>query len=66
MSLPNRKVKGYIFRTQWKGRYYAKFNQGTVTRREAHVYTAEDARAFALECFGWGGKEEGKWIIVYE
>ena len=62
----SKNVRGYIFRTRL-GRYFLQPGKGEVMLKEfAHVYTAEEAGLAAGISAGWGGKKEGKWIIVYE
>lgn len=66
MSL-QKKVKGYIFKSKhWDvdGEYYAEFMEGNADRAAAHVYTMQEIKDLWTD--GWGGKAEGKWIIVYE
>ena len=62
-----RKVKGYVFYDTSLRLYYLKPHKGYVYAKEcAHVYSCKEARAEAALVPGWGGKEEGKWIVVYE
>ena len=63
----NRAVRGYIFQCKKTGRYFLEPGKGEVHLKQfAYVYTAKEARAAANTNFGWGGKKEGKWYIVYE
>ncbi len=62
-----RKVKGYIFYNTYYGRYYLEYGKGQVEAKEfAHVYSCEEAKQAAADTLGWGGKAEGKWIVIYE
>jgi hypothetical protein len=61
-----RKVKGYICKSILNGLYYLEPKKGQVYMKEhAHVYSCEEAKQAAIDNPGWGGKAEGKWIVVY-
>ena len=63
----SRKVKGFIFyNTTYKVYYRGYMGGSTPIRAHAHVYSREEATQQAQHCDGWGGKDEGKWIVVYE
>lgn len=62
----NRKIKGWIFRHVTKC-YYLKFGQGYANTKEvAHVYTAREAKQQMDKTPGWGSKDTGTWVMVYE
>ncbi len=62
----SRKVKGYIFQ-HIDGRYYLAHQAGTVPHISlAHVFTIDEIKDAMNAWLGWGGKEEGKWRVVYE
>lgn len=73
--ITQRKVKGYIFKTNTAG-YYLDFHKGTTgDRNNAHMYSSNEALAYALgdsssnkdqPHYTWGGKGYGHWILVYE
>jgi len=67
MSLP-RAVKGYIFKQHehWEtGLYYRDFMEGMChSKHDAYVYTMAEIKKHWTS--GWAGKEQGKWLVVYE
>ena len=67
-TLVERVVKGYIFQcADTRLGYYNQPGLGTnLDKALAQVFTAQEARKAARDCAGWGSKEEGKWLVVYE
>ncbi len=62
-----RKVRGYIFYNTRLNEYYLKHGIGAVSNKEnAYVYSMEEIKHYVNCCNGWGSKEDGKWLIVYE
>ena len=65
----NRAVKGYIFKEHPSGGggYYLDFGEGiTPDKEEAYVFTMYEVTRRAHRRMGWGGKQDGTWIVVYE
>ena len=65
------KIKGYMFRRNKDGLFYAKMSQEhkgnlTILRSRARIYQPETIIQVSCRHWNWGHKEQGHWVVVYE
>ena len=68
MSLP-KKCVGFVYKMYMAsddGAYYRAIGDGQCHhKKDAYVYTLEELQVYVTSDLGWGGKVEGKWIVVW-